>query len=358
MKQPTQSRARRALASVSLIASLTVGAFVTVGPFVHAAPQEVREGSPVSPAHRDMYERGLAYIVSQQKSNGGFSGDSGVDGICVMALLASGEDPNFGRYAAAVQGGLRRLIDSQSGSTGQIGSGMYQHGFAMLCLADCYGAVDDRLLLRDGRPPARSVGEALELAVRCALTSQAQNPFHAWRYSPNAKDADTSAAGAVMMGLLGARNAGIGVPDEAIQQALGYFSSMTSTEGTVGYSGIGSFGGSLARSSISALVFAVAKQRDDPAFKSASEYVITERDRPNGFGHPCYTRYYVSQALFQVDHAAWREWSVTNTRDLIERQADDGSLTLQGGTHGKAYQTGMLLLSSALDYTFLPVYER
>ncbi len=349
MSYPHVRSPRRFLAAATLAAAAISGS---------ALAQDVREGSPVSPAHRDMYERGLAYIISQQNSNGGFSNDAGVDGICLMALLASGEDPNFGSYAVAVQRGVKRLIDTQNGSTGQFGSGMYQHGFAMLCLADCYGAVDDRLLTRDGKAPKRTIGEALELAVRCALTSQKQNPFHAWRYSPNGKDADTSAAGAVLMGLLGARNAGIAVPDDAIEKALGYFSSMTSSEGTVGYSGIGSFGGSLARSSICALVFAVAKQRDESAFKSARDYVVAERDGRNGFGHPCYSRYYVSQALFQVDHDAWREWSIDNTRDLIGRQADDGSLTLPGGSHGKEYQTGMLLLSSALDFTFLPVYER
>ena len=306
-----------------------------------------------------MYERGLAFLVEAQSSNGSFSGDAGVTGICVMALLASGEDPNFGRYAEAVRKGVASLIKSQNRSTGLIGSGMYQHGFATLCLADCYGAVDDRLLEKEAGKGARSIGEALELAVRCAVTSQKKNPHKAWRYSPSSTDADTSAAGAVLMGLLGARNAGIAVPDESLDGALNYFSTMTSSGGDVGYSGIGSFGQSKARSSICTLVFAVGKRRDEPAYKSASQRVVTTRDGPNGgWGHPCYTRYYVSQALFQADYEAWRDWSVENTRDLIARQADDGSIQLQNGTHGPAYQTGMLLLSAALDYTLLPIYER
>lgn len=350
---PRPSRARGPLAR------LAIGALALLAPALPARGQDVREGSPILPAHRNMYERGLAYIVSHQDNDGGFTNDAGVTGICVMALLASGEDPNFGRYADAVHRGVAKLIQSQNRTTGLIGSGMYQHGFATLALADCYGAVDDRILRSKAKNLKRSVGEALELAVRCAVTSQDKNPFNAWRYSPSSTDADTSAAGAVMMGLLGARNAGIAVPDENIGKALDYFASMTSSNGDVGYSGFGSFGQSKARSSIVTLVFAVAKRREEDAYENASERVVLTKDGADGgWGHPCYTRYYVSQALFQADYAAWREWSVDNTRDLIARQADDGSITLGGGYHGPLYQTGMLLLSAALDYTLLPVYER
>ncbi len=324
-----------------------------------AMAQDVREGSPILPAHRAMYERGLGYLVANQSTNGSFTSDAGVTGICVMALLASGEDPNFGRYADAVQRGVASIIKSQNRSSGQLGSGMYQHGFAMLALADCYGAVDDRLLQKKVKGVKRTIGESLELAVRCAVTSQSKNPFKAWRYSPSASDADTSAAGAVLMGLLGARNAGVAVPDAAIDGALEYFTNMTSSDGDVGYSGIGSFGQSKARSSICTLVFAVAKRRDSVTYEAASKRVISNRNGPNGgWGHPCYTRYYVSQALFQADYRAWRDWSVANTRDLISRQGDDGSINLGGGYHGPLYQTGMLLLSAALDFTLLPVYER
>ena len=38
---------------------------------------------------------------------------------------------------------------------------------------------------------------------------------------------------------------------------------------------------------------------------------------------------------------------VENTRDLIARQADDGSITLGGGYHGPQYEAAMLLLSAA-----------
>ncbi|MEM9802837.1 MAG: squalene--hopene cyclase [Planctomycetota bacterium] len=305
-----------------------------------------------------MLERGLEYLVASQSQSGSWENDAGVTGICVMALMSSGEDPNFGRYAESVRRGVRSMVRSQSSGSGQIGSGMYQHGFAMLALAECYGAVDERMLAEDGEAPKRTVVEALELAVRCAITSQEKNPFNAWRYSPSSTDADTSVSGAVLMGLLGARNAGIAVPDVAIDDALAYFESMTSSSGTVGYSGVASFGDSVARSSIAALVACVGKRRGIGTFDALEGYVVKQKERLQSGSHPCYARYYLSQALFQLDHAAWKEWAALNTRDLVTRQESDGSLPMPGSFHGPSYQTGMLLLSSALGYTLLPIYER
>ena len=139
----------------------------------------------------------------------------------LMVFLASGEDPNFGPYSNNVRKALRSIINSQDASTGIMGNAMYHHGFAMLGLAEAYGAVDERNLWPDGKGP-RSIGQALELAVRAAITSQKKNPNGAWRYSPDATDADTSVSGAVFVGLLAARNAGIEVPDESINKAIAY----------------------------------------------------------------------------------------------------------------------------------------
>src|SRR5262249_28596634 len=150
----------------------------------------------------------------------------GPTGLALMAFLASGEDPNFGLYSNNVRKALRSIISEQNEQTGIIGQSMYHHGFAMLGLSEAYGAVDERNLWPDRKAP-RSVGQALELAVRAALTSQKRNPLGAWRYSPAATDADTSVSGAVLVGLLAARNAGVEVPDEAVNRAIAYYQQMT-----------------------------------------------------------------------------------------------------------------------------------
>ena len=60
------------------------------------------------------------------------------------------------------------IVSGQDGNTGYFGNSMYHHGIATLALAEAYGAVDDRHVWPGGKKP-RSIGAALELAVRAAL---------------------------------------------------------------------------------------------------------------------------------------------------------------------------------------------
>jgi hypothetical protein len=321
------------------------------------AAQGFRIGTPVGADVKTLYEQGLEHLSAVQGRNGAFPGGAGVTGIALMAYLAGGEDPNHGRYAERVRGAVRAILNVQDGTTGFIPESMYHHGFAMLALAEAYGAVDERML-RESGPVPRSIGEALELAVHCAVTSQEQNPQHAWRYTPDSSDADTSVSGAVLMGLLAARNAGIVVPDTAIDGAIEYFRSMTMQDGSVGYSGFGG-GDSLNRSAIATAALAVAKRKDLPAYTATLSYLRDRVEHESSY-HAEYFRYYMAQALFQGDPELWRRWSRDNTQRALEWQRDDGAIHGPGGDAGggPGYATGMMLLSVALEYCFLPVYER
>jgi hypothetical protein len=331
----------------------------------------LQHGEAVPRDVREMYDRGLQYLAGKQTDNGDWTDGQngpGTTGMALMAFLASGEDPNFGRYRNHVRRAMRSIISGQDGGTGYLGNSMYHHGFGMLALAEAYGAVDDRDLWsagapdRPGRGPfgnllpsskGRSIGAALELAVRAAVTSQKKNPQHAWRYSPEAADADTSVSGAVLVGLLAARNAGIEVPDSAIDNAIGYYKSMTSPSGEVGYSGLG-FGESTARTSIATLVYALARRTDLPQYKSTLTFLV---QRPDYESSPYleYGRYYQAQALFQGNIEAWEKWNKILIHKLKASQQDDGSFP---GQFGQSTGTSMSLLALALNYRLLPIYER
>jgi hypothetical protein len=325
---------------------------------LHAQPIIQPSGDVVPREVREIYDRGLNYLLEAQTESGvwteGYSGP-GTTGLAVMAFLASGEDPNFGSFATAIRAAVRSMIRSQDSATGYLGDSMYQHGFAMLALAEVYGALDEDDLW-DSEPgrPQRSVGEALELGVRCAITAQSKNPHQAWRYSPGARDADTSVSGAILMGLLAARNAGIEVPDTAIDKAIDYFSSMTNESGVVGYSGgMGGFGQSIARSSIACLVFSIARRKELKQYEATRNYITSNMDEQSHYIE--YTRYYQAQALFQADISAWERWNRTLIRQLKAAQNQDGSFN---GQFGKATTTSLNLLSLALNFRFLPIYER
>jgi hypothetical protein len=224
----------------------------------------------------------------------------------------------------------------------------------MLALSEAYGAVDDRNLWKSTDSNKRSIGQALELAVRATITSQKKNSLGAWRYSPDSTDADTSVSGAVLVGLLAARNAGIEVPDEVTDKAITYYTKMTSPAGEVGYSGFGGFGESTARATIAARVYAVARRKDLPQFKHTLTNLTGKLEAVDP-SYPEYARYYQAQALFQGDVEAWEKWNKLLVRQLKATQAADGSFNSSFGT---TVGTSLSLLALALNYKFLPIYER
>jgi hypothetical protein len=323
-------------------------------------PPAPRTGDAIPRDMREIYDRGVQYLISKQTATGEFAGGDqgpGVTGMALMVLLASGEDPNFGLYSNNVRRAVKSMVTAQNASTGIMGSSMYHHGFAMLGLAEAYGVVDDRDLFAGEGSKGRSIGQALELAVRAAVTSQKKNTVGGWRYSPDSTDADTSVSGAVLVGLLASRNAGIEVSDECIDKAINYYVKMTSSSGQVGYAGgFGGFDESPARISIATLVYAVARRKDLPQYKATLSYLTQKLENSSSNSHYAeYARYYQAQALFQGDVQAWEKWNNVLVKQLKASQAADGSIKSQfGATVG----TSLSLLALALNYKFLPIYER
>jgi len=338
----------------------------------NATPDDLRHGLDVPPDVEQITTKALKFLAESQLETGGWAGgydshaagraNCGVAGLATMAMLATGEDPNSGPYAANIRAGLRYLITTQNPKTGFLPNTMYNHGFAMLALAEAYGAVDDKLLWDNeaGRKVAaenkRTLGEALRLAVDLAVKSQNQNPARAWRYKPTSKDADTSAAGAVLVGLLAARNAGIAVPEENIADAVKYMEQMTSRRsGTTQYTAvIGAVSDGPNLSAITALILAISQNRESEKYRSTKTRISKFLDHQDR-SFPFYNRYYMAQALFQTDYDAWTRWNNITIRRLRKLQQPNGSFS---SNHGEAYGTAMSCLALALNYRFLPIYER
>jgi hypothetical protein len=145
------------------------------------------------------------------------------------------------------------------------------------------------------------------------------------------------------------------VPDEVVDKAINYFVKMTSNSGQVAYSGgMGGFDESPARISIGTLVYAIARRKDLPQFKATLGH-LTQRLEASGGHYLEYARYYQAQALFQGDVEAWEKWNKLLVRQLKAGQLADGSFQSQ---FGPALGTSMSLLALALNYRFLPIYER
>ena len=356
-------------AAIALCAALAVTAARAEGPLV-------KYGDPVPRDVREMYDAGLRHLLKTQDATGAWKsphGNPAPTAMALMVLLASGEDPNFGPYRTSIRRAIRALLNEQDAAVGYIGGqggnpSMYHHGFAMLGLAEAYGVVDDRGLWSEpgaqrGQGQGRSIGKALELAVRAAVTANKKNPTGGWHYGPEMQSADTSVSGAVLMGLLAARNSGIEVPDETIDRAIKYYVSMTGGNGNVGYSG-GPGHGTEATTSIGVLVFSIARRQALPQYKAAKAYLEKASGGggavaggPMGIRGPgsSYEHYYRAQALFQCDVAAWEKWNTSFVKSLKAQQAKDGSFAM---SYGADVDTPLTLLALAVNYKFLPVYER
>jgi hypothetical protein len=338
--------------SIGTLLCVGLWALLPVG-VPQSAAQELFEGTTdFIPADIDaMYKKGIDYLIKTQKPDGTWGGQGndyygnqpGVVGLCVVAILAHGEDPNRGPYSQVIKRGLDFVISQQNKSTGYIGNSMYNHGFATLALAEAYGMVNDARL-----------GPALESATKLILNSQERNAFGAWRYSPESRDADSTVSGANLVALFAARNAGIRVPEEAMQKALKFFALCQGGDGGIGYTSAGGSNGP--RTAIGVLCWALAKQKDSPRFKASFEFLNSKgagSARSEGYFH--YYLYYAAQAYFHASPQAWQEWNAANIAMLKEGQAADGSWN---GNYGNTFATGASLLSLALNYRFLPIYER
>ncbi len=308
-------------------------------------------GETVPPDIERMVERGLGYLQRLQAANGQWPNPGGQDGpaiqgLALMALVAEGEDPRHGRYADTIRRGLDAMLQQQD-EQGYFGPTMYHHGFATLALAELYGMLDDERL-----------GSALARAVNLILDAQKRNPSNAWRYRPNDTSADTTVSGGCLVALFAARNAGLEAPDEAIRQAIEYYRSAQGESGAIGYmdaSGSGLGGGSSgARNAIAVLVAVLADERDSRLFNGAWSVLRSHGEQDSG-NYYFYYLYYAAQAYFRADMAAWRLWNRQTADRLIATQNAQGGWD---GPHGSTFCTTAALLTLALNYRYLPIYER
>jgi hypothetical protein len=157
-------------------------------------------------------------------------------------------------------------------------------------------------------------------------------------------------SGAQIVALFAARNAGIGVPEEAMQKALSFILRCQNPDGGVGYTGQG--GQNAAKTAIGVLVFALAKKQKTQAFQNAFAYLRTNTGDQNYYH---YYLYYAAQAFFQASLKAFNEWNAVNVKALQSSQTDEGGWV---GPFGPTFTTSASRLSLALNYRLLPIYER
>lgn len=326
---------------------LLIAAWMCFGPAAVLQAQDIfdRKDDSIPAEVETIYTKGLRYLAENQSPDGswrdGLGTEPGVVGLTIAAFLAHGEDPINGDYAATIRKGLEYILSKQNPQNGQIGNTMYSHAFATKALAESYGMVD-----------MPKIGPALKKAIELILNAQKRNALGGWRYTPESTDADTTVTGCQMVALYAARNAGIPIPDESLRKGIACIAKNRCNDGGYGYTSATSSRPTLG--AIGTLCMSLAKQTTGSSFAKSVEYLqknIDYRDRQ----YPYYYEYYMSQALFHADEPTWREWNARNIRYMATLQNNDGSFP---GNQGTIFSTAGALLSLALNYRFLPIYEK
>ncbi|HTL30621.1 MAG TPA: prenyltransferase/squalene oxidase repeat-containing protein [Tepidisphaeraceae bacterium] len=321
-------------------------------------PNQVR-GDEITPRQQEAVEKGLRWLAAHQQPDGAFGGaesgapkHAGITALAALAFMQAGNLPGRGKYGDNVQKCLDFVLQSSQESglitSDQTQGPMYGHGFATLFLAEVYGMTGDE-----------QVKEKLQKAIR--LIQKTQNAEGGWRYQPVPYEADISVTICQVMALRAARDAGIKVEKETIDNSIKYVRSCQNLDGGFSYmahqGGGGPSGFARSAAGVSALYYAGVFEGDD--LKRGLEYInryIPSRGNSSADGiegHYFYGHYYAVQAMFLAGGKYWEKWYPAIRDQLINKQLAGGSWQ---GDFSEDYATSMALIILQMPNRYLPVY--
>jgi squalene cyclase len=318
----------------------------------------------VSPAIERAIERGLDFLVANQRPDGSFGKSrwerfptypTAMTALAGMALLAGGSTPTRGPHARQVRAAADYLLDrcaNADGSITDLSAGeerpMYSHAFAMTFLAHLHGheeSEERRLQVRD----------VLRRAVRFTIGAQVEEGGWSYRADYEGDDEGTLTV-TQLQALRSCRDAGIYVPRETIDRAIHYIEISTNPDGSVRYRP------SLYRVRHGVTCAALvtlwnAGRHDDELTRRISAYIRARIDvQFTDQRHAEYVMYYLAQARFLLGGDDWPGFYRRYAAMLADLQLSDGSW--DGSDGGEIYGSAIALLALQLPYNRLPIYQR
>lgn len=319
------------------------------------------EAAGKNPKVQQVVARGLEWLASRQTKTGYWTANDGryptaMTGMAGIALLSEGSTTTQGKYSRNIQNTVDYLI-AHHRENGLIGDPTrddrytYGHGFATLFLSQVLGEEED----------VERRAELVKVLTKAVVfTGRAQTKPGGWGYV-SAKDGAGFDEGSTtitqVQALRGCRNAGIPVPKEIVDKAIGYIRHCTLPDGGVQYNSRGGGG----RPAISAAAIACLFNAGD----YDSEYVpkLLKYCRGNlsnisnqGFGHWHYAHYYFSQVEYREGGKSWEEYRDKIYARIVSEASPDGSWTQ--GYIGAVFTTAINLTILQLENGALPIYQR
>ena len=343
--------------SIARTASLALG--------LACSPLYARDG-PGDPRADAAIVRALDWLKSSQKPDGGWeSGSFGeatsVTSLAVMAFLASGHVPGEpGPYRDPIERGVRYVLRHQK-PNGLLVSNtshgpMYCHGISTLMMAEVAGMTPDPELAAECNAV---LAKAVDLILQAQARKKPEDHRGGWRYQPDSIDSDLSVTGWQVMALRAAKSAGCAVPSEPIDLAVAYIKRCAHKEqGGFGYQPGG--GPNNPRTGTGTLALEICGEHASPEAVAGAEYLLKHPPQWSS-EYFFYEVYYAPQAMFQVGDKYFRGYYPKLAQVLLEHQEPDGSWLAESGqdrSGGRVYCTATAALALAVEYRYLPIYQR
>jgi hypothetical protein len=333
----------------------------------------------VTPLHaEDKVDDALAkatqyLLATQDPATGGIHNkmrhETAMTSLSVLALASCGHQPSDptpegAAMKKAIAFVLRPEVQEKDGYFGQSdGSRMYGHGITTLMLSEMLGmgadaAQDDLIRGKCQR--------AIDLILRSQKISKSDSNRGGWRYSPDSGDSDMSVTVWQTMALRAAKNAGMDVPRQAIDDAVGYIRRLyqpdTEKRGAVKYGGFGyqTKGRETSTTAEGLLAMQVCGQYDSEEVIGASDRLLKESLK-QGERWFFYTTYYFAQGMYQRGGKHAEEGRRVVSDLLLPLQSREGwweGINGEERQGGRVYATTMAMLSLAVKNHFLPIYQR
>ena len=324
-----------------------------------AFAQAAKDAVVVDAATEQIITGGLRWLASKQQANGSWSASDGrrdehavaMTAYVLLAYMAAGNLPEQGEFARVVKGGTDFLLDG-IGPDGQFrgvdgGKYMYNHGIASIALAELYG---------ETRNPA--MREKLQRVIQLIITSQSDKGQHrgGWRYQPRPGDSDVSVTVLQVVALRAAKNGGIAVPQQTIDDAVDYVKrcSVGNTGGFAYQAGSGAPG--YARTAAAIYSLQVCGLYDDPLISKGSAFLFAQKSERK---HWTYGSNYAGPAQYMIGGETWQNWYAHMKQTLIPGAVRTGeSYHWNDNEVGAVYATACYTSILAMPWHYVPLYQR
>jgi squalene cyclase len=292
----------------------------------------------LTPAAEQAIAKALDWMARQQRPDGSLDDSTADTAVAGLAYMVVGEIPGRGKHANTTSRALQYTLGHVEENGLIIGrnrrSPMYHHGLATLYLTQAWGLTG-----------YESIHAKLKKAVELIITTQSSKG--GWRYFPGRDEQDISVTVMQVVALRAARNCGMQVPEQTIQRAIAYVRSLAHPEGGFGYQSSNDRG--IARTGAGMFSLQVCGEYNDPRIAQGLMYLEKHGMFDGQWEH--YGLYYISASLYQIGGDAWAKNYPAIRDRLVKSQKNDGSW-------GENYKTAMAILTLAIPYHYLPIYQR